>query len=263
MRERVFLDGKFLPVDEARVSVLEPGFLYGFGLFETMRSYNKKIVYLDEHLHRLKDSCRITGIKFSYSFAELKGIIKKATELSGSSDTYLRLTLWKAAKVTKILLIARQYKPHPAQKYKNGFKVCVSVFRQNENSLLARIKSTSRLFYELTYQQAKAGGFDEAIILNSRGNICEGTRSNIFLVKDNALFTPLLECACLAGITRKAVIDLAKKHNLKTYAGRFTMRDFYAADEVFLTNSLMGIMPVNKCAALTSFLIKKYNCLLR
>jgi len=127
--------------------------------------------------------------------------------------------------------------------------------------------------YQLSLGQAQDKGFDEALILNSRGFIAEAARSNIFLVKGDALFTPTLSCGCLAGITRKVVFDLAKRNNIKIYEGRFILKDLYEADEAFLTNSLMGVMPLVAVekhlikkglrGKITGYFIKKYNSLLK
>ena len=152
-------------------------------------------------------------------------------------------------------------------------RLAVSPLRQNEDSFLCRIKTANRLLYELTYIQAKKKGFDGSVILNSSGYIAEGTRSNIFFVKDDALFTPSLSCGCLDGVTRRVVFSLAKKYKIQVYEGNFILRDLLEAEEAFLTNSLVGIMPVAsvdnksigkaKCRKLTESLIKRYNCLLR
>lgn len=244
-----------------------------YGLFETMRSYNNKIVYLNEHLKRLNSSCGLIGIKLPYPAHKLKTAIRKAARQSGFSDNYLRLTLWKSGGRTDISIIAREYKPCAYEKYKKGFRVLVSKFRQNENSLISNIKTTNRLLYELAYQEARIKKFDEAIILNGRGYIAEASRSNIFFVKDSQLFTPALQCGCLGGITRKVIFDLAKKYGIPANEGNFTLGDLCAADEAFLTNSLIGVMPL-ACvkgtpigsggrAKLSSFLSKKYTSLLK
>ena len=273
MQETVFLNGRFLATAEARLSALTPGFLLGLGLFESMRSYNGKIVYLDEHLGRIKGSAKLIGIGFPFSFSKLKEIIKKTVQINGFKDTYVRLTLGKAQKGTDILLVAKKYQPYPRQKYKKGFRAAISSLRQGNHSLLACLKTTSRLLYRLSLEEAENKGFDEAIILNNRGYITEATRSNLFLVKDNELFTPSLSCGCLDGITRSIIFDLAKKSNLKIYEGNFTPKDLCAADEAFLTNSLIGVMPLAAVqkqriggggrGKSTEYLTKKYNSLLK
>jgi branched-subunit amino acid aminotransferase/4-amino-4-deoxychorismate lyase len=272
-REIVFLNGEFLNKNAARISALDPGFLCGLGLFETMRSYNHRIVYLDSHLKRLKSSCSYIGLGMPYSLDRIKGIIKETVKINGLQDAYVRLTLWKQDKGTAVAVITKEFKPYPASKYNKGFSAQISRLRQSEYYLLAKIKSTSRISYELSFKEAKDKGFDEAIILNNRGNIAEASRSNIFLVKNKGIFTPSLECGCLDGITRKVIFDLAKKHKIALCQGNLTIQDLCSAHEAFLTNSLIGIMPLTsiehkiigkgKCENLTKFLISKYNSLLK
>lgn len=244
MEPIIFLNGKFLPSSEAKLSVFDPGFLYGFGLFETMRSYNKKIVYFDSHLKRIATSCDLIGIQFPYSITKAKAIIQKAVALSGFFDLSIRLTVWKLDAGAGFLIAVKKYEPYARTKYRNGFRACVGGFRQNENSLYARLKTIDRLSYQLVMDEAKNRKFDEAIILNSRGYIAEGTRSNLFCAKDGELFTPALECGCLEGITRKAIIDAAKKNRIQISERKLTLGNVYKMDEAFLTNSLMGIMPL-------------------
>lgn len=269
----VFLNGKFLKAEQAKVSTLDAGFLYGFGLFETMRSYHCHIVYLDLHLERIRNSCKLMDMKFPYPLNKLKAGIERTVEINNFPDAYVRLSLWKAQRGTDTLILVKKYRPYPAHKYKNGFRACVSRFRQNEDSFLARLKTSNYLLYRLAYLEAKNKGFDEAIILNSRGYIAETSRANIFLVKDKALFTPSLECGCLDGITRRLILNLAKKYRIPVNEGNFTLSDLFNADEVFFTNSLMGIMPLASLERkrlkqrpgqyrLTGFFGKKYKSLL-
>jgi len=270
----VFLNGKFMPMGDVKLSVFSPGFFYGFGLFETMRSYNNKIVYLDQHIKRIKNSCRLIGIRLNYSADKLKDMIKKTITINKLKDTYARLTIWKSFKGTDILIWAKTYKRYSTLKYNRGFRVYISRYKQNENSFFSQYKTTNRLLYELAFQEAKQKGYDETIMLNNRGYITECSRSNIFFIKDKQLFTPSLSSGCLAGITRRAIFDLAKKYNIKIYEGNLTLQDLYEIDEAFLTNSLMGVMPLASVEKhrlakgvnnfkLTRFFIRKYNCLLK
>jgi len=244
MQETIFLNGKFIPEDKAQVSAQSPGFLYGFGVFETMRSCRGKIVYLSAHLDRLKISCKLINLPVRFSSVQLAQIIRRTVKINRLNDAYARLTAWKDHDKTGISVIARKYTPPSLQKYDHGFYACISVFRQNENNLLAQAKVTSRIFYELAYQEAKKNNFDEALILNGRGYLTEASRCNIFLVKAGEIFTPGLECGCLGGITRKVIFVLAKKKRLKISEGNFVPADLYSADEAFLTNSLIGVMPL-------------------
>ncbi|MBU1727327.1 MAG: aminotransferase class IV [Candidatus Omnitrophica bacterium] len=273
MARQIYFNGKFIKVEEASIPVLDPGFLFGLALFETMRWHNGRIVYFDAHLKRIRDGAKSIGLDFSYSCDRLKTIIKKVARLNRLEDGYVKMLIWRGQKKTGIMVIAKEYVPHPRLKYKKGFSVCISNLRKDEGCFLSGLKSTNRILYQLSMRQAEKSGFDEALILNSRGYLSEASRSNIFFAKDSELFTPGLECACLPGITRKAVFDLAARLGIKVYEGNFTKEDLSGADEAFLTNSLMGIMPLTsingknigkgKCGYLTRIIIRRYNCLLK
>lgn len=267
-----YLNGKFITEDKAKISVLEPGFLFGLGLFETMRAYNSKIVYLKQHFVRLRRSCRLISIRLTHLDSQLEEIIKRLVEMHGFRDAHVRLVVWAGAGKNNILVMVRKYKPPILKGRYRGFSACVSPFRQAENSFFARIKTTNRLFYELGRQAAKDGGFNEAIILNTHGYLAEGSRSNIFFVKDNEIFTPALSCGCLDGITRKVIFDLARDSKFRVDEGNFTLRDLHEADEAFFTNSLIGVMPLTSlerrklgsgtAGRLTKFFMREYNAML-
>ncbi len=272
-REVVFLNGEFLDVKDAKIPLVSKGFLYGWGLFETMRSYNGKIIYLDEHLERLKSASKLINLKLTYTAAKLKEIIKKTLCLNAFKDACVKLILWKGDSGVEIAILVKRYKAYPEQKYKKGFKAEVSNFIQNENSFISRIKSINRLMLELAEDEARARGFDEALLLNTGGYIAEGARSNIFFVKNKIIFTPSLDCGCLNGVTRKVIFDFAKKERLKIVEGKFVLQDLYNADEAFLTNSLIGIMPLvmvedykivrGTRGNITGHFMEKYNYLLK
>ncbi|MCX5714349.1 MAG: aminotransferase class IV [Candidatus Omnitrophica bacterium] len=273
MKEIVFLNGKFIPAQEAMLPVVTPGFLYGWGLFESMRALRGKIIYLDAHLERLRDSCALVGIKLSYSTREFKNIIRKVIAQNNFTDAYIRLTLWKSEQGTDILVRVIKYKAFSIAKYHKGFRLYLSSFTKDEHSLLSRLKTTNYLLSLLAYQEAKEKGFDEALILNCGGYISEAARSNIFLIKENQILTPDLACGGLDGITRRVILDLAAKFKIKIYEGKFVIRDLLNAEEAFLTNSLIGVMPLaslgrkmigdDRCGRLSSFMQKQYNSLLK
>lgn len=273
MKEVTFLNGKFLPVQEASVCVLSPGLLLGWGLFETMRSYKNKIIYFGAHLKRILNSSKLVGIKSSYSAARLREVINEAVKINSFKDSYVRLTFIKSKAGTDTIVTVKKYAPYPKSRYKLGLRAGLSSFRQNDYPAYLSLKTTSRLLYELAFSEAKKSGFDEALILNSRGYICEGTRSSLFIVKDKILFTPSLSCSCLDGITRRAILDLSLKFKVDFKEGAVTIQDLYNADEAFLTNSLMGVMPLTivekekigsgRRGLLTAFFLEKYNSLLK
>lgn len=251
----------------------EAGLFNSFGLFETMRSYNGRIVYFEQHLKRLKNSCHPAGLNFTYSIQRLKKSISDIVRRHGLKDACIKFCVYRSDCGQDAFILVKEYRPYDQKKYEQGMSLAVSSFRQNESSLLARIKTTDRMLYELSFNQAKRRGFDGSLILNNRGFIAEASRSNIFFVQDDTLFTPQLSCGCLDGITRRAVLDLAKKYNINFCEGKFTPADLYRSDEAFLTNSLAGIMPIaqvegnvigkDKCRKLYQFLSKKYDCLLK
>lgn len=269
-KEITLLNGKLIENQEIGDIFSEPGFLCGWGLFETMRSCNNKIVYLEEHLERIKNSAKLINIKFTLSATNLKQTIKRAVKESRFLDARVRLTLWKSSSGVNSLITVKKYKPYSIQGYKKGFSLGVSSLRQNESTFLTRIKTNNRIFYELALEEAKGNGFDEALILNNSGNIAEASRSNIFLIKDNRLLTPKLENGCLDGITRRVIFYLAGKCKIKFQEASVTVQDLYNADGAFLTNSMMGIMPVRALeqhiipkSKLMDLLIRQYQILLK
>ena len=273
MKEKVFLNGKLVLAQEATLPILSEGLLYGFGLFESMRWHNNRTVYFAAHLERIKKSAVLIGMGFPYKINTIKDAIRGTISANHLNDAYVRLSLWKSYHRPDLLIVAKKYSSLPAAKYQYGFSAAVSAYRQNENSFLSRIKSANRVLYELSFSEAKKKGFDEAVILNSRGYIAEASRSNIFMVRENTILTPAISCGCLAGITRRIIFDLAKKYRIKISEGNFTINDLLEAQEAFLTNSLMGVMPLTsiekhritkgRCAKITKFLTVKYGSLLR
>ncbi len=240
------------------------------GLFETMRFYRGRTVYLAAHLQRLADSARQLKIKLPLPLAGLKKLILREIKSRGLKDAYLRLTIFRSPK-KEFELLVKKYKPYPQSKYRQGFRVCLADLRQNQNSLFSRHKTTSRALYETAFEIIRQKGFDEALLLNQRGYLSEASRSNIFWIKGGELFTPGLSSGCLNGITRKAVIDLAGKFHLTVCQGKFLVSDLERSDEAFLTNSLIGIMPIagvgkTKIGSVyfrpvTNFLREKYKSL--
>ena len=247
MTQSIYLDGNFISKGKGKISPLEPGFLYGWGLFETMRSYNGKIFKLDAHLDRLFKSAKLINLKLS-SRRELKRKTSQLLRLNSIKDAYVRLTVWKGDVKTHVLIFTRKFPPHPYKEssYKKGENAVITRFRQNEFSPLSRIKSLNYLALRLAYKQACDKGAFEGILLNTKGCLAEGSRTNIFLVKDNKFFTPSWDSGCLAGITRAVVIKLANNCGMRVYEKQIKPELIYRAEEAFLTNSLMEIMPLVK-----------------
>ena len=253
---KIWLNGKVVDERNAKVSVFDRGFLYGDGVFETMRSYNGVVFKLDEHLYRLNRSLKITEIKIPYPAAFLKKQVYGLLKVHKINDAYIRITVTRGvgtiglAKITckrpTIMIVVNKFVPYPETMYKKGVSLKTVSAAQNENSPASMIKSTSFLNYILARLEAKKGGFDDAIMLNSKKRICESTVSNIFMVKGRDLITPPAEEGVLPGITREVILSLAARLGLKAREKALNLKRLYSADEVFLTNSLMEVMSVSE-----------------
>jgi len=264
---KIYLNNKFLFLNNKETELFNSGLLSGYGVFETMRSYKGNIVYLDAHLERLIKSAKLLGLNFNYSKKYLESVVKKSVNIEKFNDSYVKLLAFLGQDKTNIAIIVKRYNPFPEKKYNRGFKIRVSPYQWTPDPQLGRIKTLSRVGLELAYNRARKQGLDEAILLNNKGSIVEGTRTNIFLVKNKKIITPSLECGCLAGITRKVVFDLAKINGIKIIEEKINLKDLLAADEAFLTNSLLGIMPARDYkrksrGPVTDFLIQEYKNIL-
>jgi len=238
------------------VSLLDRGFLYGDGLFETMRSYGGKVFKPCEHLSRLRRSAKVLNIKMPCSGTAAKKMIYEAIRSKRLNDAYIRLTLTRGegafsfdgsvSSKPNLFLIVKAYKGYPARIYANGISAKISRIRQNEHSPLSGVKSLNFLNYILARDGARDEGFDEAILLNTEGNVAEAAVSNIFLVSKDILVTPSLNSGCLPGITREIVMRIAGEAGIKVKERIVRREELTDADEVFFTNSLAEILPVIK-----------------
>jgi len=254
MEEIVYLNGALIPRSEARISVFDHGFLYGYGLFETMRAYRGKIFLLERHLKRLLGSAEIIGLASSLFEIDLGRACLDTLRANGLEDARLRLTVSRGEVDTfpgtginstpTVLVTARGYTPLSAGTYNRGFKAGVSSLRRCRQSLISRIKSANYLVSVLTRIEAEAAGLDEALLLNDQGFIAEGSVSNIFFATSSSLVTPPLESGVLPGITREVVIELADTLGINVAERDVRLADLGQFDEAFLTNSVMEIMPL-------------------
>ena len=254
MSEIVYLNGSLIPRSQARISALDYGFLYGFGLFETMRAYGGQVFRLDSHLNRLARSAEILGLPIQA--LDLKGAVMDTIHANKLSDARVRITISigeggmvpdpSACTQPTVLILAGHYKPYPKQVYEKGFRAVVSSIRRNSQSPLSRLKSANYLENMLAKQEARAAGVDEAICLNEKGLLAEASMSNIFLVNDGMLRTPGVESGILPGITREVVLELAPQLDIDTFEQDIRLDELFQTQEAFLTNSLMEIMPLTE-----------------
>lgn len=243
-RRWIFLDGQMVSGDEIFLEELSPCVLKGQGVFETMRAYQGEIFLLQEHLDRLFRGLKVLKIKFPDSGKTITRRVYETLRRSRLKNARVRLTVWKGKGRPRISVIAFPYRPYSIGKYKEGFQASVSDVRRDETSVLTRVKSIDYRFFLKAYQKAVRQGRDEAILLNRKGELVEGTRTNIFFVKKGILFTPGLKCGCLNGITRQEILRLAREKGIPCSAGAKGLPCLLNCDEAFLTNSLIGIMPL-------------------
>ena len=250
---KVWINDKFVDGSEAKISIFDRGFMYGDGLFETMRSYEGAVFRMREHLDRLFDGLAIMKIKCPHDRKYLEDAVYKCLEANGLKESNIRITITRGESLTgsfsradlkpNIAIITRQLEL-PKRAYERGLAVTIAALRQNDQSPVARLKTLNFLHYILARADAKEAGFDDAILLNTRGNVAEGTTANVFMVKHRNLMTPSLDCGILPGITRGVVLAVAAASGIKVKEGHFSQRDLTGADEVFLTNSVIELLPV-------------------
>ena len=253
MEQVVYLNGSLVPVSEARISPFDHGFLYGYGLFETMRSCSGAIFRLRRHIERLGRSAEVIGIGLGPYLPQLEEACYGVLRANGLGDARVRLTVsageGEAAPTPPttsptVFITAQAYLPPSEEAYEKGYRCTIASTRQNSFSPLARLKSASYLANLMARREARAAGADEALLLNERGMLAEGSVSNIFLVRGDTLVTPHLGSGVLAGITREAVIELAQAMGMEAAEGEVSPGELEEAGEAFLTNSLWGLMPV-------------------
>jgi branched-chain amino acid aminotransferase len=252
----VFLNGRVVKESDACISVYDHGFLYGDGIYETMRSYEGIVFMLDRHIARLGHSASL--IKLALPGGEfLRDAVRETMESNGLSDAYVRITVSRGrgpigldpglCKEPTVVVIAKEFREYPAEYYEKGTELILAKTRRNlVEALDPGIKSLNFLNNILAKAEAVERGAYEAVMLNKDGYIAEGTVSNIFFVSNGRLCTPSREVGILEGITREVVISAAKADGIEVKEGRFRPEDIFSADEVFLTNTTGEIMPVSK-----------------
>src|SRR5262245_45089875 len=240
----IWLDGQWCDRSTAMISVYDHGLLYGDGVFEGIRIYGGKVFRLHEHVDRLYDSARSIHLEIPLSREQMTEAINHTVAVNKRRDGYLRVLVTRAAgspgldprKTTdpQVVIIADDISLYPRELYDNGLEiVTVSTIRNHPNAVNPRIKSLNYLNNILAKIEAIQAGCLEAIMLNHKGEVAECTGDNIFLVKRGVLKTPTTDAGILEGVTRNAVLELAKLAGIPTQETTLTRHDVYAADEVF------------------------------
>ncbi|SHE46476.1 aminotransferase class IV [Alkalibacter saccharofermentans] len=241
--EWVSINGNLLQIDEAKIPVVSPGVMYGWGVFETLKYTEKELEMFSAHMDRLREGAGVIGLEINPSDAEIEGYCKKLMDLYDEASGVIKISAVKDVNETCVAISRRKF-TYSADKYVKGFSLAVSDVARNHTSNLVRVKSDNYLENMIELEKAKRSGFDEALFFNTEGYLAEGSFTNVFCFKGQTLFTPDDNCGILSGIMRKVVIDIASEAGLKIEKGKMTKEEFHDIQEIFLTNSLVGIMPV-------------------
>jgi len=246
MSQYVWLDKKLTVLEEKKSPLLDEGFLYGQGLFETMRVYSGKVFLLERHIKRLLDGCKQFDI-IPPKAELLKRAVNNTVRRNKLRSAYMRLNVWKARKTTRIFIFTKKNYFYNNKDYLKGWSAkIIKEIKLNETSPLTYHKTLNYYFYKYLTNRVIKKGIDESILLNTKGFVCEGSRSNIFIVHNNKVITPSSRSGCLSGITRGAVIELCRKLKIDIRQKDLKTQDLFKSQEIFLTNSLIGIMPLVK-----------------
>lgn len=276
----IFLDNNFVRKEDAVVSVYDHGFLYGDGVFEGIRVYNGNVFKLKEHIKRLLESAHSIMLELPYTKEELTTIIVDTVRKNQLRNAYLRVVVSrgvgnlgldpKNCSNSRLIVIAEALTLFSKEAYTRGLKVGSVPSRRNRPDVLSpQVKSLNYLNNILVRLEANQAGFDEAIMLNDQGYVTEGSADNIFVIKDGIIKTPPVYLGALEGITRNAIIDLARENGYTMIETPFTRHDVYVADEVFLTGTAVEVISVvemdgrkirdGKPGAITSHLLKEFR----
>lgn len=241
MKIIIFLDRKLLEANDDLLKSLTPGVLKGTGVFETMLFTDNQIQLLKLHLNRFKKGLKFYKLNPKLSTKQLTVLLYKILDLNNFKTARIRLAVWRKSSKTHISIVAQEINPK-----KSNRSIIISSIK-HPNSLNPEIKSLNYSSFKKSFDEAKTSNAYEAILLNKNKKIVEGSRTTIFFIKNNILYTPSVKLGCLNGITRQLVLKCARKLGIKTKTGNYSLSDLQNCDEAFLTNSIIGITAISKC----------------
>lgn len=251
----IYLDGNYVREEEAKISVFDHGVLYGDGVFEGIRVYNGRVFKCEEHINRLYNAAKAIMLEIPMSKEEMTEVLLETCRRNQIKDGYVRLVITRgkgdlglnpvSCKVASVFCIAGSITLYPDEMYTKGMPIITAVQRRNKATIVdPQIKSLNYLNNILAKIEANRAGVPEALMLNHDGVVAECTGDNIFIVKDNVIYTPPIYIGILDGITRNTVIELAKELGYEVKESEFTLFNVYSADECFLTGTAAEAIPV-------------------
>jgi branched-chain amino acid aminotransferase group I len=258
MEEKVYINGALVPRDKAYISVFDHAFLYGYGLYETMRTYQGRFFLLARHIKRLLSAAETLALGRKLAGLDLEKACRDTLMANNLESARVRMTVsngasdaapWTSVTDIKpnVVVTARPFMPFPSDKYSEGFRIGIATtVRRCRQSTIATMKTINHLDSVMARMEAAAHGLDEALILNDDGYIAEGGGCNIFFVREGRLITPALNSGILPGVTREVVIELAAGLGIETSQGPVGIGVVRKCDEAFMTNAVIEIMPVTE-----------------
>lgn len=251
------MDGEIIDAKDAKVSVLDHGYLYGDGVFEGIRIAHGRVFRLDDHLGRLANSAKMIGLELPFSVNEIKAAVVATARAFGRESAYVRLVVSRGVgplsvdpticDAPKLICLVGTVALYSEELQRRGLSLVTAANRRPSPDVLdPRVKSLNYLNNAMAKRQARLAGADDALLLNQAGRVVEASVANVFCVRQGALFTPCLSEGPLGGITRDSVLRLARKLSIETYVRALTRYDFITADEAFLTGSGAGLISVSK-----------------
>jgi branched-chain amino acid aminotransferase len=258
MSLKVYISGKLYDKADAKISVYDHGLLYGDGVYEGIRAYSGRVFRLKEHVDRLYESARSIHLQIPMAREEMARAIVDTVNVNKLIDAYIRVVVTRGSgslgldprKTTdpQVIVIADAISLYPAELYEHGLKIVTAgTMRNHPSALNPRIKSLNYLNNILAKIEGTNAGCLEALMLNHKGEVAECTGDNIFVVRRGAIHTPPIDAGILEGITRDAVIELARGAGHEVFERSMDRHDIYTADECFLTGTAAEVIPVVEC----------------
>jgi branched-chain amino acid aminotransferase len=254
----VYLEGKYVPMSEARIPVLDHGVLYGDGVFEGIRAYNGRVFRLDDHIKRFFEAAKAIRLTLPLSYDEIIEVVLETCRQNNISDGYIRLVCTRGADALglypepnnhppRLFCIAGQVALYTDEAYQRGLKVITSSLRRNKATIVdPQIKSLNYLNNILASIEARIANADEALLLNEEGLVTECTGDNVFFVKNEVVYTPPVWLGTLDGITRKVVFELCQNLSIEIKDQPFTRYNLLNSDEAFLTGTAAEIIALTE-----------------